>query len=116
MIVFHPCAEPCYRCNAVAWEFDEGVISRKGYPEDIVRCAFCCVRLRVPASKKQKTSQEVPAHDPEWRFQYGRFAGKTMAEVDSLPNGRRYMELLRDTNPKMSQKIEGYLAQAAPSA
>jgi len=115
MIDFHPCTDPCYRCNATAWECIGEFVPYKGKPEDVLECAFCGVRWRVeaaavPVAAKQQTDAA------EFRFQFGRFKGLTFAEADAEPNGRRYLEVLRDTNDKLKERITEYLAHAAPSA
>lgn len=115
MIDFHPCPEPCYRCEATAWECIGEFVPRKGPPEDVVECAFCGARLRVPAVARSAAAP-MPADTGEFRFQFGRFKGLTFAEADAEPNGRRYLEVLRDTNEKLRSRIEEYLSHAAPSA
>jgi hypothetical protein len=37
----------------------------------------------------------------------------TIAEADAEPNGRRYLEHLRDTNEKLKTRIEEYLAASS---
>ena len=37
----------------------------------------------------------------------------TFAEADAEPNGRRYLEVLRDTNEKLRDRIAAYLAENA---
>jgi hypothetical protein len=53
------------------------------------------------------------ANRAEFRFQFGRFKGMTFAEADAEPNGRRYLEHLRDTNEKLRDRIAEYLAENA---
>jgi methylphosphotriester-DNA--protein-cysteine methyltransferase len=116
MIDFHPCAEPCYRCNAAAWECIGEFTPRKGRPEDVLECAFCGVRIRVDAVPSEAAAKPVASDGTEFRFQFGRFKGLTFAEADAEPNGRRYLEVLRDTNEKLKERITEYLSHAAPSA
>lgn len=106
MTVFHQHAEPCHRCGATAWEKIDQSVSRRGEVEDIVACVFCGLFVRVEAST------EPPQTDGagEFRFLFGRFKGMTMAEADAEPSGRRYLEVLRDTNDKLRSRIERYLA------
>lgn len=110
MIDFHPNAEPCYRCNATAWECIGEFTPVKGRPQDVVECAFCGVRLRVPAAVRSPSAEPQADAGGEFRFQFGRFKGMTLAEADAEPNGRRYLEVLRDTNEKLRGRIEEYLA------
>ena len=112
MIAFHPCTESCYRCHATAWECIGSFVPRKGKPEDVIECAFCGVRLRVEAAPPRPQ----PSDGTDFRFQFGRFKGMTLAEADALPNGRRYLEVMRDTNEKLKERITEYLSTAAPSA
>lgn len=112
MIDFHPCSEPCCRCDAVVWECIGEFVPRRGKPEDVLECAFCGLLLRVAAVPRAAP----PTQQGEFRFQFGRFKGLTLAEADAEPNGRRYLEVLRDTNEKLKDRITEYLAHAAPSA
>lgn len=111
MIDVHPHGEPCHRCEATLWEEVGEFVPRKGPAEDVIACAFCGLRVRVPAVKR--TPQR--SHDgDEFRFQFGRFKGMTFAEADAEPNGRRYLEIMRDSNEKLRGRIEQYLAEISP--
>jgi len=109
MIDFHTHASPCHRCDATAWECIGDFTPHKGKPEDVLECAFCGLRTRVPASSKPKA---VKISD-EFRFQFGRFKGLTFAEADAEKNGRRYLEHLLETNEKLRDRIAEYLAENA---
>jgi hypothetical protein len=114
VIDFHPHAEPCYRCEATAWEtIGSRTISDKyrSVPHDIIACCFCGAMACVQAAGKP-----VVPNPGEFRFQFGRFAGMTLAEADAEDNGRRYLEHLRDTNEKLRERIKEYLEHAVPSA
>lgn len=115
MIEFHPTTMECYRCKATSWEIvgDRQLrINGRMVREDVVECVFCGVRDAVEPSPVRRQADS----SGEFRFQYGRFAGMTLAEADSQPNGRRYLEHMRDTNEKLKSRIEEYLSSAAPSA
>lgn len=115
MIETHSCSEACYRCNATAWEWVETRTPYRKRPEDVIACLFCGALMAVPAEvRKQETAGKIQ-HD-EFRFQFGRFRGLTFAEADAEPNGRKYLELMRDSNERLRQRISEYLAHAAPSA
>ena len=107
MIDFHPHAEPCHRCSAIAWECIGEFVPRKGKPEDVLDCAFCGLRTRVPVVARPKT----PSPIGEFRFQFGRFKGMTFVEAAAEPNGLRYLEHLRDTNEKLRERISEYLTE-----
>lgn len=106
MLDLHHHAEPCHRCNATCWEWIGDFTPVKGSPEDVVACAFCGLRVRVKQSKRQVFGGS------DWRFQYGRFKGMTLAEADAEPNGRRYLEILRDSNEKLRDRIASYIAES----
>jgi hypothetical protein len=108
VIDLHPHAVPCHRCAAIAWECIDDFTPRKGKPEDVLECGFCGLRTRVPAVARPKV--ERPHTGDAFRFQFGRFKGLTFAEADAEPNGRRYLEVLRDTNEKLRDRITAYLA------
>lgn len=115
MIDWHPFAEHCQRCNATAWEHIGGVTtfsSGRSRDFDIVECVFCGIRMRVDAVPVNKPHADTST----FRFQYGRFKGLTIAEADAEPNGRRYLEHLRETNDKLRGRIGEYLTAAASSA
>jgi len=103
VIDFHPTALPCYRCSASAWERIENVGR-----EDVVECCFCGVLERVEAAAVP-VRREASTGTAEFRFQYGRFKGMTLAEADREENGRAYLEHLRDTSDKLRGRIEAYL-------
>ena len=106
MIDFHPHAVPCHRCAAIAWECIGDFTPSRGKPEDVLECGFCGLRTRVPAVARP----QVAKPHGEFCFQFGRFKGMTFAEADAEPNGRRYLEVLRDTNEKLRDRITAYLA------
>jgi hypothetical protein len=107
VIDFHPHTDPCHRCHATAWECIGEFVPRKGKPEDVLDCAFCGLRTRVPAIAKPKAAKT----SGEFRFQFGRFKGMTFIEAAAEPNGLRYLEHLRDTNEKLRERISEYLAE-----
>ena len=109
MIDLHPHAAPCHRCAAIAWECIGDFTPRKGTPEDVLECAFCGLRTRVPAVARPQAAKPHADHEA-FRFQFGRFKGLTFAETDAEKNGRRYLEHLRDTNEKLRERIAEYLA------
>jgi len=116
MIDFYETTLACYRCHASRWECIGQFVPHKGPTQDVLECAFCGVRERVPAAARPAAVAEPPAATGEFRFQFGRFKGLTLAEADAEPNGRRYLEVLRDTNDKLRERITEYLTTAAPSA
>ena len=113
MIDFHSHADPCYRCSATAWEVTGDEATVKGKPHDVVACVFCGVRLRVESAAVPVAAKRHADTATEFRFQFGRFKGLTFAEADAEPNGRRYLEHLRDTNEKLRSRIEEYLAASS---
>lgn len=112
MIDAHPHDEPCHRCHATLWEWVGEFAQRRGPKEDVVACAFCGLMVRVPAVATPTQHHHADADD--FRFQFGRFAGMTLAEADAEPNGRKYLEVMRDTNEKLRGRIESYLAATSP--
>ncbi len=86
---------PCKRCHGTVVEpIEEGLAS----------CCYCGLLVRVPGAR--------PAPPPgEWKLQAGRFAGMTLAEAAAQPNGRRYLEVLRDSDDKLRARIEAFLEE-----
>lgn len=115
MIDFHPSTLLCYRCSASTWErveTVEEVVRGRVYREDVIACCFCGVLQRgeataVPVAAKQH------AGTGEFRFQFGRFAGLTLAEADREENGRAYLMHMAATSEKLRGRIEEYLSQNA---
>lgn len=92
----------CDRCASTMHDVLED------YPERgrrLLVCLWC--NLREWESYK-------PAAQSSIRLKYGRHAGKTLAEIDREPNGRKYLEYLAKTNATLKDVIEEYLA--APQA
>lgn len=112
MIDLYPHAAPCHRCAATAWECIGDFTPSRGKPEDVLECAFCGLRTRVPAVARSQAAKPRADH-AAFRFTFGRFKGLTFAEADAEPNGRRYLEHLRDTNEKLRERIAEYLAENA---
>jgi hypothetical protein len=113
MIDLYETTETCDRCNAAAWELAGEFVPVKGPPQDVIECAFCGYRLRVHAARRPRPAPLATPGAEEFRLQYGRFAGKTLAEVDAEANGRRYLEVLRDTNEKLRDRVAAYLDRNA---
>lgn len=116
-IEFYEHEASCCRCHATSWEQIGEFVPRNGKPQDVLECAFCGERIRVDAPFRRKPRSQPLVEAEEFRFQYGRFQGLTLAEADAEPNGRRYLEVMRDRNEKLKERITEYLtAHAAPSA
>jgi hypothetical protein len=115
MIDFHETSLVCYRCSASSWECIGEFVTHHGKRQDVLECAFCGVRMRVDAAAMPVAAKQQ-ADTAEFRFQFGRFKGMTFAEADAQPNGRRYLEVTRDENEKLRERITEYLSHAAPSA
>lgn len=113
MIDFHHHTEPCHRCLATAWEWIGEFQPRKGRAEDVIACAFCGLCVRVEAASVPVAAQRLTG-TAEFRFQFGRFKGMTFAEADAEPNGRKYLEIMRDSNEKLRDRIAEYLAGNCP--
>lgn len=118
MIEFHETTMRCERCDACAWEaIETRMVRERGRQvlHDVLECAFCGARVFVLAPAKPKAERK-PEAGSEFRFQFGRFQGMTFAEADAEPNGRKYLELMRDNNERLRDRISEYLSHAAPSA
>jgi hypothetical protein len=109
MIDFYETDLRCYRCSASSWE----CIDTAG-KQDVLECVFCGVLMHVAAAPRAAKPQPIDRSD--FRFQFGRFKGMTLAEADAEPNGRRYLEVMMGRNEKLRPRIEEYLNHAAPSA
>jgi len=105
----HPHSEPCHRCHATAWDALD-----LGEKEDHIVCVFCGLQTCVKAQRQHRPRHVGPWQD--FRFQSGRFKGLSLEEVDAEKNGRRYLEVIRDSNESLREKIAAYLEQAASSA
>ena len=110
MIDFYPHTDPCHRCSAIAWECIGEFTPRRGKIEDVLECAFCGLRKRVPAAALPPGSKPHASHE-SFRFQFGRFKGMTFTEAAAEPNGLRYLEHLRETNEKLRERISEYLTE-----
>lgn len=124
MFDYREIKEQCDRCKANTWDCIGEFTPVRGKPQEVLECAFCGLRVRVAVGYgvPKKTEEEraaaelAPEEQPQFRFLHGRFKGMTLAEADSQPNGRKYLELMRDTNEKLRGRIEEYLTTAASSA
>jgi hypothetical protein len=108
-IDFHPHADPCHRCHATAWELFGVFRPSRGPLEDVIECAFCGLRSRVPHVEMPRCEAKPQAAANEFRFQSGRFSGMTLAEADAQPNGRRYLEVVSKSDSSLRETIGEYL-------
>jgi hypothetical protein len=95
----------CDRCHARCHDF---VREKKG--EMLLQCCFCgetkWVFGQVPS---QKAAVDL-------RLKYGRYAGKTLAEIVVEPRGEEYLRLLAADTPKLRGPIEEFLRSAVSEA
>jgi hypothetical protein len=82
--------------------------SRKG--ELLLQCCFCSDTLWVFGSHESKQESDGLV------LKYGRFAGKTLAEVAVEPRGIEYLRLLAKDSPKLRGPIEEFLRSAVSEA
>jgi len=111
MIDFYQTSLACDRCEASSWERIGEFVTHRGKRLDVLECVFCGLRMRAEAAVVPKTLDQ-PADAAEFRFQYGRFRGMTLAEADAEPNGRRYLEVHAAKDSKVSARVIEYLRGA----
>lgn len=91
--------------------------------DDVITCSQCDARSHDAVEEKGRKTLLVcnfcglgewtynapkrPA-DRFHRMESGRYEGMTLDEIDKLPNGRRYIEALKET--KLSEVVFKYLA------
>lgn len=95
---------PCDRC--------EGTVVEPLDDDGLAACCYCGLRVRLCRSKAVQAARSRASSGEEFRLQYGRFAGMTLAECVAQPNGRRYLEALAAGNEKMRARVEEFLAAA----
>jgi hypothetical protein len=104
--------ETCTMCEATLFEI---IDERKG--EDLIRCVFCGCDTKLRPTLRKKQPKKAAKISGDFRFQYGRFKGMTIEEVDSEPNGRRYLEWAASDSEKLRPRIEEFLrSNATPFA
>lgn len=100
----------CRRCGGSAHDF-----LREDGKQWVLQCVFCSdiERLANPPKKPEPAPPARQRDQDEFRFQFGRFAGLTIAEADAQPRGREYLEFMLSSNDKLRPRIEEYLARTA---
>jgi hypothetical protein len=94
----------CYRCKGTARDV---IGERKG--EVLSECCYCGAMEWCVAMKKHIKGE--PSEAGEFRFKYGRFVGMTLAEAESQPNGRRYLEWMAANNEALRDRISSHLSK-----
>jgi hypothetical protein len=90
----------CDRCGA---SVHDAIDERRG--EVLAECCFCGAMEWCKAPKRQAAEPATT----EFRFKFGRFVGMTLAEADTQPNGRKYLEHLAIHNDTLRERIAEYL-------
>lgn len=101
----HPFAGECPRCKAHAWDFISEHRRGAAKPQDVIGCAFCGARLRVPSAGPRPDATAAA----DWAFPSGRFAGKTPREVAAEPSGMRYLEVML-SNESARPHVQAFLS------
>ena len=94
----------CDRCGASA---HDAIDERRG--EVLAECCFCGAMEWCKAPKRLAAEPVTQRDVNEFRFKFGRFTGMTLAEADTQPNGRKYLEHLAIHNDKLRERIAEYL-------
>jgi len=105
-------AEPCYRCGACSRQV---IHDARDYC--VRECPFCGAMDRAkprPMAERATAPVEAARASEQYRFQHGRFAGKTLSEVHSEETGRRYLQFMR-RDPRFRDVIEAFLFSVAGS-
>lgn len=89
---------PCYRCDGATCE---PVVGRTA------ECVWCGAFVTLPRAFRPKP-KPAPAGGTV-RLESGRHAGRTLAEIDAEPNGRRYLLWLRSRASPLSEAVDFYL-------
>ena len=100
----------CHQCGASA---HDAIDERRG--EVLAECCFCGATEWCKAPRRKAESPEAVADAVEFRFKFGRFAGKTLAEADAMPNGRKYLEWMVTNNDTLRDRIAEYLKRSTVS-
>jgi len=101
----------CESCGASAHDV---IDERRG--EVRVECCFCGATEWCKAPQRKVVSTEPVVESVEFRFKFGRFAGKTLSEADSLPHGRQYLQWMATNNDTLRDRVAEYLKRSVVSA
>jgi len=88
----------CWQCHGRshdAWE-------RRG-KRTLLRCNYC-------GTGEWVYNAPDPPQDTVFRMTEGRFSGMSLEQIDKQPNGRRYLEHIRDTHATLREVVSRYLA------
>jgi hypothetical protein len=94
----------CDRCGASA---HDAIDEWRG--EVLAECCFCGAMEWCKAPKRLASEPATQRDTTEFRFKFGRFIGMTLAEADTQPNGRKYLEHLAIHNDTLRERIAEYL-------
>jgi hypothetical protein len=100
----------CDRCGASA---HDAIDERRG--EMLAECCFCGAMEWCKAPQRKAESTEPAVDSVEFRFRFGRFAGKTLAETDAMPNGRKYLEWMVTNNDLLRDRIAAFFKRSTVS-
>ena len=100
----------CENCGASA---HDAVDERKG--EVLAECCFCGALEWCKAPRRQADTATQAADSTEFRFKFGRFAGKTLSETNALPHGRKYLEWMAENNDTLRDRIADFLKRSTVS-
>lgn len=76
----------------------------------LVACSFCGMRIRI-GPVYEPLESERPNRSGSPCFESGRYAGKSIAQVDAEPNGRAYLEFQIQGAHPLRPAIEAYLKE-----
>lgn len=94
-------ADNCITCVECGSRSHDAVRSRG--KQALLECNYCGL--------KQWASNAPPKpKDEVHRMESGRFRGMTFKEIDSLPNGRRYLEAIMKNDEKLREAVSRHLA------
>lgn len=88
----------CVECHGRSHD----AIEEKG-KKILLECNYCGLR-QWATNAPSKPRDDTP------RMTTGRYSGKTLAEIDASPNGRRYLEAVAKNDERLREAVSRYLA------
>ena len=88
------CPECASRCHDA---------TRRHGRKALLVCNYCGLGIWVLGAPE-------PPSEQTQRMESGRFAGMTFAEIEMEPNGRRYIEYLKENDSSLSEAAKRHLA------